>query len=103
MLHTYEDLVRTAEKDAGLPEGHTKFWVNLESPEGILNGQSLVTGSPRNVGVCFGHADYLAAIGVSASECKDALYTPRVLAVMAARAHGLAVVDTPYLQLANDQ
>lgn len=78
----------------------------IESAKGIFNIDGIVSSSKRVCAVGFGAADYLRDFGRSyfsiSSDQRELLY-PRSRLAVAARAAGIASVDTPFLGLIIDR
>jgi citrate lyase subunit beta/citryl-CoA lyase len=71
---------------AGLPVGHTRLVVMIETAEGLLDMPG-IAASPRVVALTVGAEDLAVSMGMQPVE--DALYLPNVQAVAAARAAGI--------------
>lgn len=107
MLTQAEDVIRfdrfvtLEEKRLGIEPGKIGFICLLERPAAILNAEAIVSASPRVRAAAFGHADFLAELGGRASdECLSAAHSAVVLA---ARAHGLPAVASPFLDFHDDR
>ena len=103
MLADAEDVVRfdqwvsLHEERLGIEAGSIGFLCLLERPAAILKAEAIVGASPRVQAVGFGHADFLAEVGGLASD--QSLSAARSAVVMAARAHGVPAVASPFLDL----
>jgi citrate lyase subunit beta / citryl-CoA lyase len=102
------DLVlRQAEIHAGLPRGHIGMEAQIESPAGLIEVEAICGASPRLEAVVFGPADFAASMqmpmltaGVEIPEYPgDHFHYVLTRIVAAGRAHGLQVVDGPYLRI----
>jgi len=82
-----------------LPKGHFSLIVLIETPLAVLNAYELAVSSNRVVGLLFGCEDFLAEIQATYGEMDLTLHTPRAMVVMAARAAGVAPIDTPYVRV----
>lgn len=91
------------ERVLGLDHGHFDIVVLMETPESILNALEIATASPRVIGLLFGSEDFLADMeGLHGPDGRSFL-CPRHIISMAARAAGIAAIDTPYVQVRNDE
>lgn len=102
------DLVlRQAETRAGLPVGHVGIEAQIESPAGLIDVEAICAASPRLEAVVFGPADFAASMhmpmltaGVEIPEYPGDHFHYALTRILAAgRAHGLQVVDGPYLRI----
>ena len=81
------EILDELEAERGLPNGHTRLMVMIETAEGLLNINEIAAASPRVVGLTVGAEDLALSMGMEPVE--DALYVPNVQAVAAARAAGI--------------
>ena len=89
-----------AEHASGRPAGSLKFFVLIESACGILNAHAIATATSRVLGLMLGHVDLSRDLGISAGGAGEGiLYHARCQLVLAARAAGVDVVDTVYLNI----
>jgi citrate lyase subunit beta/citryl-CoA lyase len=102
------DLVlRQAEIRADLPVGHVGIEAQIESPAGLIDVEAICAASPRLEAVVFGPADFAAAMqmpmltaGVEIPEYPGDHFHYALTRILAAgRAHGLQVLDGPYLRI----
>ena len=78
------DVLDELELVAGLPIGHTRLVVMIETAEGLLDMPAIAAASPRIVALTVGAEDLAFSMGMQPVE--DALFVPNVQAVAAARA-----------------
>ncbi len=95
----FDRLVTRHEERLEIEPGSIGFLCLLERPAAILKAESIVGASPRVRAAGFGHADFLAELGGIASD--QSLSAARSAVVMAARAHGVPAVASPFLDLKN--
>jgi citrate lyase beta subunit/acyl dehydratase len=95
----FDHLVTVQEQKLEIEPGSIGFLCLLERPAAILKAESIVGASPRVRAAGFGHADFLAELGGIASD--QSLSAARSAVVMAARAHGVPAVASPFLDLKN--
>lgn len=69
----------------------------IESPRGLLNADAIAGADPRVRALMFGAADFSAELGVSMT-WEPLLFARGQLAVVAA-AHGLELIDVPFVQI----
>lgn len=91
------------EANAGLKEGSIKLLPLIETAEAVLNVQSIAGCNDRIIALLFGGEDYLDSIYGRHDEPPKAFEVPRAMVVMAARMHGILPIDTPYLDLKNEE
>lgn len=86
-VRAVSEILDDLESGAGLPVGHTRLVVMIETAAGLLDMPAIAAASPRVVALTVGAEDLSASMGMQPSE--DALYVPNVQAVAAARAAGI--------------
>ncbi len=99
-----ETVLRAAEimDTAGAP-ADMGIWCMLETPLGVLNARDTAASHPRLRAFTLGTADLSKALHADLhAPDRLPLLTSIGLAILAARAHGLAVLDAPYFDLDDD-
>jgi len=96
-----DKIVSKLEEDNCLKRGKIKFLPLIEIASAVLNAQSIANASKRNIGLIFGHEDYLLNINGKQTKDKSNLLVPRTMIVMAARSIGGIPIDAPYLELSD--
>src|SRR5436305_2674617 len=86
----------------GAPEG-LAVWCMLETPLGILYAREIAAASPRLAALVLGTSDLTADLHAVSGRDRMPLLTSLSLAILAARAHGLAVLDGVHLDLADNE
>ena len=86
----------------GAPEG-LAIWCMLETPRGILYAREIAGASPRLAALVLGTSDLTKDLHAFLTRDRLSLITSLSLAILAARAHGLAVLDGVHLDLADDE
>ena len=86
---------------AGAPAG-LALWCMMETPRGILAANEIAGASPRLAGLVLGTADLAKDIQARHTPDRLPLLTSLGLCLLAARAHGLAILDGVHLDLADD-
>lgn len=93
-----ETLTRS-EKILGLEPGHNVLVPLIERPGAALDTAAIASASPRNVAMAFGHGDFCLEMDADLSE--ESIQVARSMVLMAAKAHKLAAISTPFLDLDN--
>ncbi len=87
---------------AGAPPA-TGIWCMLETPTGILDARPIARAHPRMAALTLGTADLSKALNADLhAPDRLPLLTSMGLCVLAAREAGLAVLDAPHFDLADD-
>jgi citrate lyase subunit beta/citryl-CoA lyase len=78
-------------------------WCMLETPLGILHAREIAAASSRLAALVLGTSDLTKDLHALATRDRLPLLTSLGLAVLAARAHGLAIFDGVHLDLSDDE
>ena len=97
------EFLKRLEKERGLPEGNVNILPWIETSLGLINAYDIASASPRVNGVIFGANDLVLETGMTRSEEGHELLYPRTKIVIAARAAGVAAIDTPYNNFKDDK
>jgi citrate lyase subunit beta / citryl-CoA lyase len=81
------EILGELEHERGLPHGHTRLVVMIESAGGLLNMAAIAAAHPRIAGLTVGAEDLAVSLG--AAPTYDTLYIHNAQAVVAARAAGI--------------
>ncbi len=100
-------LLGQLEQAAGLPAGRVGIEAQIEDAAGLAAVDEIAAASPRLQALVFGPADFMASLGMRslqvgaqpAGYAGDAYHYPLMRILVAARAHGLAAMDGPYLAI----
>ena len=100
-------LLGQLEQAAGLPAGRIGIEAQIEDAAGLAAVDEIAAASPRLRALVFGPADFMASLGMRslqvgaqpAGYAGDAYHYPLMRMLVAARAHGLAAMDGPYLAI----
>ena len=100
-------LLGQIELDSGGEPGRIGIEAQIEDASGLANVDEIAAASPRLQALVFGPADFMASIGMRslrvgarpAGYMGDAFHYPLMRMLVAARSHGLAAIDGPYLAL----
>ena len=86
----------------GAPE-RLAVWCMLETPRGILYAREIATAGPRLAAFVLGTSDLTKDLHALATNDRLPLIASLSLAILAARAHRLAVLDGVHLDLSDDE
>ena len=95
-------LITEIEKAAGMMTGTVKLFAAIESAKGVLNAQQIACASSRLIGVALGAEDFVTDLKTNRSPEGIELLTARSMILFAARAAGIAAVDTVFSNV-NDE
>src|SRR5215469_10146513 len=100
-------LLTQVEVNSGLPPGHIGIEAQIETAQGLINVEEICAASPRLETVILGPVDFSASIGMPS--LSGGLLIPEypgdyfhyvfMKILMAGRAHGLQVIDGPYVKV----
>jgi citrate lyase beta subunit len=75
----------------------------VESPAGVTHAAAIGRAAPRIEALCFGHVDFSLAMGLAETDASQGIvYHARCMLVLAARACGVAPIDTVHLAVRDD-
>jgi citrate lyase subunit beta/citryl-CoA lyase len=86
---------------AGAPAG-LALWCMMETPLGILRAAEVAGASPRLAGFVMGTSDLAKDLHAAHTAMRLPMLTALGLCLLAARAHGLTIIDGVHLDLADD-
>lgn len=96
-VNSAKDIIALAEVLDSHPTcAGTKIWAMMETPQGILNAADIAASHPRFAGMVMGTNDLLKDLGGRSVPDRGPMVTALSLCVLAARAHGLTIVDGVY-------
>jgi citrate lyase subunit beta / citryl-CoA lyase len=78
-------------------------WCMLETPHGILDAREIAAASPRLAALVLGTSDLTNDLHALTTRDRLPLLTSLGLAILAARANGLAILDGVHLDLLDDE
>ena len=78
-------------------------WCMIETPLGILDARPIAAASPRLAALVLGSADLAKDLHAAHTRDRLPLMTALQLALLAARAYGLAALDGVHLDLSDDE
>lgn len=93
-----EAVIEKAERKCGREIGSTKMMAAIEGPKGVLNAYSIAVASDRLIGIALGSEDYVTAMKTRryADLNSEEILFARSMIVHAARAAGIAAIDTVF-------
>ncbi|GEQ32965.1 aldolase/citrate lyase family protein [Marinilactibacillus psychrotolerans] len=93
-----EEVIAEVEEKCGRKLGSTKIFAAIEGPLGVLNAYSIATASERIIGIAIGAEDYVTSMKTRRYPEKNSeeLFFARSMIVHAARAAGIAAIDTVF-------
>ncbi len=99
-----EEVILEAERQCGREEGSTKMMAAIEGPIGVFNALSIATASTRLIGIALGAEDYVTSMKTRryAERNSEEIFFARSMIVHAARAAGIAAIDTVFSDV-NDE
>jgi citrate lyase subunit beta/citryl-CoA lyase len=100
-------LLTQIETTMGFPVGRIGIEAQIENARGLVNVDAIAAASPRLETLIFGPADFMASVGMRSLAVgeqppgydADAYHYILMRLLMAARTHGLQVIDGPYTQV----
>jgi citrate lyase subunit beta/citryl-CoA lyase len=98
------EMIRAAEEilaDHGAPAG-LAIWCMIETPLGVLHAEEIAWGSRRMGGFVMGTSDLAKDLHCLHTPDRLPFVSSLSLCILAARAHGLAILDGVHLDLADD-
>jgi citrate lyase subunit beta/citryl-CoA lyase len=94
-------VITSVEKDNQIPVGTTKMMAAIESAEGVLNAREIAKASERLIGIALGAEDYVTNMKTKRYPDGQELAFARNMILHAARAAGIAAIDTVYSDVDN--
>lgn len=102
-LRQIESILAPLEKAAGIPAGQIKLIPWIESAKAVVNVHQIAAALPRTIALAFGAEDYTNDMGIQRTDAGAEVHHPRAAIAIAARAAGLAALDSPYVAFRNPQ
>ena len=96
-IHDADQLLSALEPAAGLPQGTIKIIPWIESAKAVWGAREIAVASPRVVAIAFGAEDFTNDMGIERTDAGDEVYVPRAMVPIAARAAGVASLDSPFV------
>ena len=98
-----EAVITEVEQQNDIPVGTTKMMAAIESAEGVLNAPAIAKSSTRLIGIALGAEDYVTNMKTRRHPDGQELFVARSMILHAARAAGIAAIDTVYSDVDNTE
>ena len=98
-----EAVITEVEQQNDIPVGTTKMMAAIESAEGVLNAPAIAKSSTRLIGIALGAEDYVTNMKTRRHPDGQELFFARSMILHAARATGIAAIDTVYSDVDNTE
>lgn len=98
-----EAVIERVERENGIEIGRTKMMAAIESAEGVLNAPEIAKASKRLIGIALGAEDYVTNMKTRRYPDGQELFFARSMILHAARAAGIAAIDTVYSDVNNPE
>lgn len=98
-----EAVITEVEQQNDIPVGRTKMMAAIESAEGVLNAPAIAKSSTRLIGIALGAEDYVTNMKTRRHPDGQELFFARSMILHAARAAGIAAIDTVYSDVDNTE
>ncbi|MGT2681644.1 citrate (pro-3S)-lyase subunit beta [Streptococcus porci] len=98
-----EKEIERVEREYGIPVGRTRMMAAIESAEGVLNARDIAKASDRLIGIALGAEDYVTNMKTRRYPDGQELFFARSMILHAARAAGIAAIDTVYSDVNNTE
>lgn len=84
------------EAAAGISQGATELWCNIESALGVANAREIAVASPRITALALGAEDYTASMGARRSKSGWEIFYARMRVLEACRLAGISAQDAVF-------
>lgn len=101
-IRYYDNLISKYEAKHEIKNGHFKFLPLIETTSAVLDVYNIAKASERIIGLAFGGEDFLNDLHGIHGEPPRTFDYPRAKIALAARSAGVLPIDTPYLDLHDD-
>ena len=91
-------IVAVAESSAGMEPGRIKLIPWIENAKAVMACEKIAAASSRIVAIAFGAEDYTNDMGLQRTDTGEEVQFPRSLVPVAARAAGVASLDSPFVR-----
>ncbi|EOK49625.1 citrate (pro-3S)-lyase subunit beta [Enterococcus faecalis] len=98
-----EAVITEVEQQNDIPVGTTKMMAAIESAEGVINAPAIAKSSTRLIGIALGAEDYVTNMKTRRHPDGQELFFARSMILHAARAAGIAAIDTVYSDVDNTE
>lgn len=101
-IRVIDEIITKVEEEQKFEPGCIRMMAAIETAKGLMNAYEIATASPRMVALAIGGEDFIADLKTSRSKEGWELFVARSQLVLAARAAGLAVIDSVFTNV-NDE
>lgn len=98
-----EAVIERVERENSIEVGRTRMMAAIESAEGVLNAREIAKASKRLIGIALGAEDYVTNMKTRRYPDGQELFFARNMILHAARAAGIAAIDTVYSDVNNTE
>lgn len=98
-----EAVIERVECENSIEVGRTRMMAAIESAEGVLNAREIAKASKRLIGIALGAEDYVTNMKTRRYPDGQELFFARSMILHAARAAGIAAIDTVYSDVNNTE
>lgn len=98
-----EAVIERVERENSIEVGRTRMMAAIESAEGVLNAREIAKASKRLIGIALGAEDYVTNMKTRRYPDGQELFFARSMILHAARAAGIAAIDTVYSDVNNTE
>lgn len=98
-----EAVIERVERENSIEVGRTRMMAAIESAEGVLNARDIAKASKRLIGIALGAEDYITNMKTRRYPDGQELFFARSMILHAARAAGIAAIDTVYSDVNNTE
>lgn len=98
-----EAVIERVERENAIEVGKTRMMAAIESAEGVLNAREIAKASERLIGIALGAEDYVTNMKTRRYPDGQELFFARSMILHAARAAGIAAIDTVYSDVDNTE
>ncbi|HES1875039.1 TPA: citrate (pro-3S)-lyase subunit beta [Streptococcus pyogenes] len=98
-----EAVIERVERENSIEVGRTRMMAAIESAEGVLNAREIAKASKRLIGIALGAEDYVTNMKTRRYPDGQELFFTRSMILHAARAAGIAAIDTVYSDVNNTE
>jgi citrate lyase subunit beta/citryl-CoA lyase len=96
-------LLTAYESARSLAPGQLKLIIWIECAQAVMNVRDLAAASRRIIARAFGAEDYTNDMGIQRTDAGEEVYFARSQVAVAARAAGVASLDSPYVSFRNPE
>ena len=97
-IREVDRIMSVAEALAGLEPGQVKLIPWIESAAAVMAAQQIASASSRIIAIAFGAEDFTNDMGIRRTDTGEEVYFPRATVPVAARASGVASLDSPFVR-----